>query len=318
MLTQIYTSTKIISYQQPSVIPAHMSYIRDWDALVLWNYQRLDKIFRDASQCVLASSITGITNAYYLNRIGGRHAWARWTSGPVAFNIYGCDNITGLLHDEELLNPSWKPLVGQIKTGSYVDDFKGYLITGYSSGKIRIYNLENGFVVVDIDIPGGPNYDNICYVKEGVVVAIHHSTGKIAIIDYYNFIILFQSGVGACLRSAYDCLHNIFITLQSDKKTRVYTMDVVPSNLLNPEFIPSVPHQHRLMGSLVRTKLTGSYGGPCEGWCVDWEILGAPPKGWLQKTQSGTDKDGYAWNYYFGPRAVGEIGSETIKVTVKL
>jgi hypothetical protein len=49
---------------------------------------------------------------------------------------------------------------------------------------------------------------------------------------------------------------------------------------------------------------------------VHWSLKGLPARGYLLKDKSKTDADGYAENFYFGPAAVGEVGSETIQVRV--
>jgi len=306
MLELTYTSSRTFTIYS-GFTPFHLAYLRSWDAMVLFGYQKLDKLFRDGSQANL-----GVANTYLSmgNRVGGRHFWF---SGS---DFLAADEITGQYHYSEILNPTWKPNAGACRNGDYLDEVAGLFLHSQTSGKIEVFGLADGVKLGEILDPGGPYYDNLAYAGQGKVMAFHHGTGKLALVDYLNRTVVFKSKVNPCWRSAYDCLHNLVITIQSDRKVRVYALVPLPATLSAPAFMPTAPHQHRLLGSMVQTRLTGDQGEACGGWWVHWSLKGLPAKGYLLKDKSKTDANGYAENFYFGPAAVGEVGSETIQVRV--
>jgi hypothetical protein len=306
MLELIYTSSRTFNIYS-GFTPFHLAYMRSWDAMVLFGYQKLDKLFRDGSQANL-----GVANTYLSmgNRVGGRHFWL---SGS---DFLAANEITGQYHYSEILNPTWKPAAGACRGGDYLDDVAGLFLHSQTSGKIEVFGLADGVKLGEILDPGGPYYDNLAYAGQGKVMSFHHNTGKLALVDYLNRTVVFKSKVSPCWRSAYDCLHNLVITIQPDRKVRVYALVPVPATLTAPAFVPAAPHQHRLLGSKVQTRLIGDQGEPCGGWWVHWSLKGLPARGYLLKDKSKTDADGYAQNFYFGPAAVGEVGNETIQVRV--
>jgi hypothetical protein len=117
--------------------------------------------------------------------------------------------------------------------------------------------------------------------------------------------------------AAYDCLHRLIVTVETDLKVRLFTLDPVPATLSSPVFVPAEAHHHRLTGGRVQTRLTGGDGEPCGNYWIHWNLLGSP-KGELLKDKSKTDGNGYAENYYYGPPPSGTIGEETILVSVKV
>ncbi len=303
MLELLYTSTKTIA---PEPEPSHLCYLSSWDAMLLYSYNKLDKLFRDGTQVSL-----GVTTASsYItmgNRAGGRHFYCSWNLAV----IYAADEITGQPHYADILNPAWKPNFIYTSAGGYVDDSAGILLRSASAGKIEIFRLSDGTKLGEILDPGGPLYDNLAYAGDGKVAAFHHASGKLALMDYVNRTVLFKSKVAPCLCSAYDCLHNLAITVQSDKKVRVYSMIPIPALLSAPTFNPVPAQVNRLAGHPLRTRLTGDTNEPCSGYRIDWS-LASPAKGYLDKTSSQTDADGYAENFYFGK----SLGAETVQVEV--
>ncbi len=118
--------------------------------------------------------------------------------------------------------------------------------------------------------------------------------------------------------AAFDCIHNLVISVESDKLVRLYTT-TPPRPISRPRVFPATD-QHRLMGSRVLTRLTGS-AGEVARLLDQWSLAGIPadpPKGALLTNVSKTDANGYAENYYFGPREVGSTGYELIQVGVRV
>jgi len=105
----------------------------------------------------------------------------------------------------------------------------------------------------------------------------------------------------------------VLAAIGTDHRTRVYCREAWPFTLSNPVFEP--PAVYGLKGNIVKVRLTGQEGEPCPGWWVHWELEGVmgAPLGYLDKYVSRTDKDGWAWNTYFGPddNAVGQTKIKT-------
>ena len=146
-------------------------------------------------------------------------------------------------------------------------------------------------------------------------MAFRHDTGDVALVDYQGKKVLWKSKVRPCRWSAYDCLHDLIITVESDKLVRIYLLNPVPATLTAPTFTPAA---QRFQGCVVKTRLRGAHGEVCPGYWVRWEITGSPPKGARFKLASKTDENGYAENFYYGPAQGEEIGAETLKVSVKV
>jgi len=317
MLEQIYTSSKAVT-PNPLTNPNQLIFLRDWGAMLLGNYTLLDKIFLDGTQANLGVVGTGST---LLNRARGRHAWGIQSgSSPYAFTIYSADETTGQL---EILNPltsSWQPPNGGLRVGDFIDDEAGLLLRAFWGGglaKVAKVNLLTGEQIGGLLVLGAagfPAYTNIAYAGPGKVMACEYGSGLLAIIDYLNWEILQLSTLGGAVRlMAYDSLHDLVIALDLDWHVRLYTLAVVPATLSAPAFYPTASEVTLKVGRKIRMRLTGAAGEPCSGWWVHWQLR-TPAQGYLEKTRSQTDADGYAWNYHYGP--VAGSGSEIFDVRV--
>lgn len=305
MLELLYTSTKTVTL----LSTFHLVYLRSWDALLLFSSGKLYKVFRDGTQINLGAAIAG-TSISMGNRVEGRHIWGTLPPDPTV--ICAADEITGQPHYIDVLNPTWNP-GANFRAGDYLDEAAGLLLHSKSAGVIEIFRLADGVKLGEIADLGGPYYDNLAYAGQGKIAAFHHATGQLALVDYINRTVVFRSTVAPCVRSAYDCRHDLAITIQSDQKVRVYLMAALPAQLSVPAFNPVPAQVNRLAGYAVRTRLTGDMGEPCAGYLVNWG-LAAPAKGFLEKAGSLTDADGYAENFYFGQ----SLGEETIQVGVTI
>jgi hypothetical protein len=115
------------------------------------------------------------------------------------------------------------------------------------------------------------------------------------------------------LLAAYDFNHGLVLTIETDGKVRTYLTTPAPASLSAPVFTPSTVRC--LRGHQVSCRLTGDQGEPCPGYVVDWSLVSS--QGWLKQRQTVTDDQGYASNYYFGPRS-GAGGTETLQAEVNL
>ena len=307
MLEQIYTSTKVLSFES-GFQPGGLCYLASWDAFFLLNYTRVDKVFRDGTQVNIGKPISGWSMG---NRLGGRHFWFPYTTSPI--DCYAVDEITGQYCPEEILNPAWKIPFGTWRAGDYIDEMAGLFLHNNYNGLIEIFRLSDGFQIGQIQVPSGPSYDSIIYVSPGLAMALDKGSGKVALLDYRTLALVWQSKVAPFVAAAYDCRHNLVVTLGADRKLRIYLITPLPAILSSPAFSPS-GNPYRLAGKKVTTLLTGDMGEPCPDYWIHWELLGIPPKGSLWKNKSKTDSLGQAETYYFGPADI--IGEETIRVRV--
>ena len=317
MLEQIYTSTKQVT-PNPATNPTQLIFLRDWGAMLLGNYSRLDKIFLDGTQANLGVVGTSLT---LLNRVRGRHAWAIQSgAAPYSYTIYSADETTGQLQILNPLTSSWQPPNGGLGAGDFIDDEAGFLLRAFWGGgltKLKKINLLTGDQIGDLLVLGStgfPAYTNMAYAGPGKVMACEYGSGKLAIVDYLNWEILQQSTVGGTVHlMAYDSLHDLVIALDLDWHVRLFTLAVVPASLSAPEFYPLASGVTLKVGRKIRVRLTGAAGESCAGWWVHWQLR-APAQGYLEKARSQTDSGGYAWNYHYGP--VAGTGSETFDVRV--
>jgi hypothetical protein len=311
MLELLYTSTKALDFFNPyGFVPGFMGFIESWDAMLLLNYQRLDKVFRDGTQVYLGSPSW---NWSLGSRQGGRAIWFPYSTNPVS--VYAADEITGQPRPEEILNPSWPIPFMSWKSGDCLDDLLGLFIHSQfgMNGPIKIFRLQDGYLLGQMPVTGA-SYDFLAPAGPGRVLACLKSSGQVALLDYVHQTWLWQGRVRPFLCACYDLHHNLVITLEGDKKIRVYLTTAAPATLAAPSFNPAVAQAHRLHGYKVKARLTGDGGEACPGYWIAWTLTGQPPKGYLDQPYSQTDQEGYAENYYFGPAAAGDIGSETIQV----
>jgi hypothetical protein len=309
MLELLYTSTKNLTLAPYGSI-GFFAYIQAWDAFLFSDGQKLYKVFRDGSQFPIGVPPGGFALG---NRVGSRHFWLRdyvpWDGGQ----CYGADDITGQYEPLQILNPSWTLGTALWAAGNYLDEVQGlYLVRG-SYGVISVYRLEDGTLQGTI-APAGVSiwgYDNLAAVRTGQVLAFQAASGDVALLDYVHLQVLWQGKVPPFRAAAYDATNNLIVTVGTDLVLRIYLLTPIPAALSSPEFYPAVTRVSREIGYPVRVRLTAADGEPCPKYVINW----SPPNlGFLDKTQSLTDLNGYAWNFYFGPPAA--TGSETLQAEV--
>ena len=301
MLELLYSSAKTVNLGGAPFL----SYIQAWEALLISDVSLgLNKVFLDGSQFRIGryAPILG-------SRVGGRIWWG-W-GGVGAQNLYGVDDLTAQPDFGVLLNSSWPIPPGNCATGDYVDEQEGYFL--HRAGYAEIYRLSDGLQLGTVDPGWGVvAVDGFAYAGPKRVLAYHGASGQVALIDYVLQTILSQSTVRPFALAAYDCLHNLVVTIEIDGRVRVYLTTPAPAALSAPVFDPSTVRC--LQGHQVQVRLTGDHGEPCPGYVVDWSLEGSI--GWLSSPQSQTNENGYASNYYFGPRSGS--GTEMVQARVAL
>jgi len=108
--------------------------------------------------------------------------------------------------------------------------------------------------------------------------------------------VLWKSKIRPCRWSAYDCLHDLVITVESDKLVRIYLLNPVPVTLTAP---PS-PRGPEVPGCVVKTRLKERTGKLARATGYAGR-LPESSQGALFKMASKTDENGYAENFYYGP-----------------
>jgi hypothetical protein len=308
VLEQIYTSRKAvtISYSWSYVA---MVYLRTWDALIFFTWPNPSacyKLFRDGSQ---AKMLEGMPSVGLITRVEGRHAWLD-TYFLTEGRIYPADEITGNYHVDTILNSNCLSPYGY---HPFIDDKARLLLATYVNGLVHRYDLDTGAEIAPtLTLATRDLYDQIAWAGNGRVFVGHKGSGRMALIDYFTWQILWQSKVRPCAAMAYDCLHDLIITVESDGLVRLYITDPVPAELSPPVFVPDSLTQYRLKGSKVKTRLTGDVGEVIPNRIVTWSLLNG--KGYLEKDKTLTDGAGWAKNYYFGPEVSGVTGAETVQV----
>jgi hypothetical protein len=310
MLEQIYTSTKTVTAPNWSYVS--LAYLKARDALLFHAFGSTSiayKLFRDGSQVKM---LEGLPSINLITREGGRHAWFDATAGTYG-KIYAADEITANYHIDTVLNPNCIWPMGTAFANFFIDDQAGLLLMIYTNGRVHRYELSTGAEMLPyLTLATNEIYTHMAWAGTGRVFVGCKSSGRVALVDYQAWQILWQSKVQPCAAMAYDCLHNLIVTVESDGLVRLYITDPVPAQLSAPVFVPDSLTQYRLKGSKVRTQLTGDVGELIPNRVITWSLLN--DKGYLENEKTLTDENGEAENFYFGPEVSGVTGAESIKV----
>ena len=209
----------------------------------------------------------------------------------------------------------------------YINNF-GYISVYTIIGDTTVTGPVSAGNVDTISVSG---WKQLMPYKTGQLFAYNKTNGRIAILD----IALLLSGLDAeaakvsdsAVGSWFDYVwynpwNKLFHGLtESTGTVTAYTDLVQPDALSNPELLDVGSPLHPVQGTRLRTRLTSAVTGhptqtfePVKDWLVDWNLLGL---GSLERSQSKTDSNGYATNYYFGPlTAAGLPAQEEIGVSV--
>jgi hypothetical protein len=306
MYEKIFESTKLVQPVATGDSWQHLGYVSTWDAFMAQSNSEWSRVFRDGSRVKFGKP----SGSYaMLGRVKGFQAyWSLWS-----LKVNPAFEINGLPNPNEVLNPNWDIGYSQgpsALAGKFIDDFNQVYLNQPNASRIDIHNLENGQKVGEIIHNVGEYFASIAWVQPGQVAGLCRTSGKVRIMEYLRNPGVLESGrIDPFKVAAYDSTFHLFVTIGTDHKTRVYCREAWPYALSNPVFEPA--QVYGLKANLVKTRLTGQDGEPCPDWWVNWELLGVggnAPLGYLDKYVSQTDKNGYAWNLYFGPddNAVGQ------------
>ena len=327
MYEKTFESTKLVTPGGAS--PANwtqMIFVTPWDAFFCANTWEWARVFRDGTKVAYGVPSGGYTP---IPRVGG---YAGFYSGNG--RVYGTYEIDQLPNPNEVLNPDWPipyALAPWTNVGAFLDDQNQRYLYQPNANSVRVYDLRTGAILGTITHNTGEYFKSLNWVQHGQVAGLASSSGKVKIIDYLFGLNVVEAGrIDPHRVAAYDSAFQVLVSIGVDHKTRVYCREAWPYALSNPVFDPATVYG--LKGNTVKVRLTGQEGEPCPGWWVHWYLAGgwwspgdghgAPaqqffPLGYLDKHVSKTDKDGYAWNLYFGPDD-GETGHTTIRCSVVL
>lgn len=302
MLENYYISTKVLT--NVSTYGSFL-FVRSWDA-ILQMYTSLNKVFRDGTQIPI-STITSSNYHVYISMSGGKVAYmgtsyktlyrtCQFTMQPI---------LTSLISEHEFSGSNLGP-------GDYIDEERKLVFHRTSNGRIaKVYHLDTGELLKTITLTTSSAVFYYHYAGNGRFCAIGVN-GHVIIYDYVGWEIVQYSLLGMnILTGTYDCNCNIIIAVNSTYHIYVFGLDDSGNGLSVPVFSPT-GNKYLYSGYRLSTRLTGQGGTPIANAWINWELLGI--KGTLEKAYSLTDANGYAWNYYWCPTDVSQIGSETVRV----
>jgi len=309
MYEKTFESTKLATPKDSAAPWTQMIFVTPWDAFFCANMWEWARVFRDGTRVAYGVPSGGYTP---LPRVGG---YAAFYSGNG--RVYGAYEIDQLPNPNEVLNPDWLIDYSHASSslvGAFIDDRNQRYLHQPNASSVRVYDLRTGAVLGAITHNTGEYFKSLNWVQHGQVAGICSGSGKVKIMDYLSGMNVVEAGrIDPHRVAAYDSAFNVLVAIGTDHKTRVYCREAWPYTLSNPVFDPAAVYG--LKGNTVKVRLTGQEGEPCPGWWIHWELVGVggAPLGYLDKYVSQTDKDGWAWNLYFGPddNAVGQTKIRT-------
>ena len=325
MYEKTFESTKLAT--PGGAIPQNwtqMIFVTPWDAFFCVNLWEWARVFRDGTKVVYGTPSGSYTP---LPRVGGYTSFYNGSG-----YVYGAYEIDQLPNPNEVLNPDWVIPYGLAPSsivGAFIDDLNQRYVRPQNANVLGVYDLKTGALIGSVTHNAGEYFKTIAWVQEGQVAGICTNNGKVKIMDYLFGLKVIESGrIDPHRVAAYDSAFHVIVAIGTDHKTRVYCREAWPYVLSNPVFEPA--QVYGLKGNTVKVRLTGQEGEPCPGWWVHWALEGVSPVygdphgppvlpgadaplGYLDKYVSQTDRDGYAWNLYFGPddNAVGQCKLRT-------
>jgi len=234
------------------------------------------------------------------------------------------------------------PLLSLGDSGGIWLEKKKRVLTIDSVGEVRAFTIASdksasGPVSFGkIDGGSSSGWTQFVSYSESVLAIYNSTTGRLLFFDKDLLVSgantqaaqIRNSSIGTGYNGVAFSLHNkVWWAIDIISSTLAFVIiwaDVVqPDTLAAPTFLDlNVPASNLLtdQGSRLRTRVTSSVPSPAadenvKDWIVNWSNTGL---GTLEKTQSKTDKDGYAFNYLFGPIVdPGAPTASTVKVTIQ-
>ena len=300
MLENYYISSKIIPVYT-SVNGSRFLFCRNWDAILSLHSSKLYKIFRDGTSFIVSPNANSV--------------WLSMAGGELAALISGKLYRTCKFSLQPIYTSPISPYTftaSQLSYGDFIDEERKLVFHKYSGGRIvEVYDLITGDLIRTETISTATSIMNYYYYGEGRFIAIG-SNGHVVIYDYVGWRVVQFSHMGITNRAAtYDCNSNVILMVDIDGKIRVFGLEDSGNGLSSPAFSPT-GNKYLYSGYVLSTRLTGAGGNPIPNAWVNWELVGI--KGTLEKPYSLTDANGYAWNYYWCPTDISQLGSETVRV----
>jgi hypothetical protein len=300
MLEKLSTGAKIITGSLGSAVRL-LHWVDAWEAAY---YNATDnygarKIFRDGTTIAFTATIT----EQYVCALAGGGPVKRTTSSP--YKIYALNPFTGLFALEELLS-----FTTVLTNRDFIDPDRNLILrrAGALGNQINAYNLTGAVLWTQIVSQA---FDCIHWVRDRQVALLGFANGSVQIFDYVARETLMNSKIDPCLLSCYDHTRHTILAIQANGTTRGWHPTPVPAQF---GAVTATPAPAQFTGSRLSVQLQGDVGEPCPNWWVKWRLEN--DKGSLEKPQSKTDAQGYAYNYWFGPETV--LGAEKVICEVEV
>jgi hypothetical protein len=303
MLKCFYTSTKQVPHYSEI---GCVIFERSWDAMFVNYGYNLMKVFKDGTSIRFGGCTSNIA---YLGMAGGTLAYWNYFDGRP---IKCCPFTAQPIYTSPLSSYSFN--LSMMYAGDFIDVERGLVfhIDGYGAGRYaKVYNLTTGALIKTVMVSNSGGMYTYHYAGNGRLCAISTS-GVVSLYDYVGDTIIQSSNLGISVKAAtYDCNYNIILAITTNGYVKVYGLTDDGDGLSAPTFLPT-GNKYLYSGYKLTTRLLGSGSTPIANVWINWEVVGF--KGVLEKPYSITDKNGYAYNYYWCPTDVSLVGTETIRV----
>jgi hypothetical protein len=297
MNEKFFTSTKLA---RPAILTdswKSMCYVSTWDAFIAQSIAEYSRVFRDGTKVKFGKP----SGSYIM--LGRVKGFPAYYSGST-YKVYGAYEINGIINPNEILNPDWNigySIAPSVVSAGFIDDIRQVYLHQASNNWIDIYNLATGVKIAEIVHNAGSRFYSLAWAGQERVAGLCPN-GTVMIMNYLGSPQLLTTGLIDSFKiGAFDCTYETFFTIGTDYIARVYSGDAPPTTLSAPAFDPATVHG--LMGNLVSVRLTGYNSRVFPNYRVSWDLVsvGSGVIGSLEKTDSLTDEDGYAYNRYIGP-----------------
>jgi len=309
MLELLYTAPNKSLDKDGNIFGTYLSILfkRDWDCLMIQNGYDLYKVFRDGT-IILVGSV--FSNTAFAALTEGKAACIQFLNGMV-YNV--CEFTCQPIYTSPLCITTLPGNSMGIWSNDYIDTDQKLIFHKEGNGhSFNVYQLgdDNPWIKTITPVSEG-NIFFYSYAGKGRLCMIS-TAGTVLIYDIVSWQVVQHSQLGININCAsYDCTYNLILALDTNGYMRVFSMNDLGNTLSVPYLIPG-GNVYRYSGYKVATRLTGVTNAGIPNKIIRWSLTNH--KGWLEKSYSLTDKNGYAYNFYFAPTD-GAIGAESISVS---
>ena len=320
MRRHVFTSEKTGIWSVP--YPWWFAYQRSGDFVHLYSSQgKMYRVFEDGTalySCNIVSWMVGpIMGSIEHNLLGS------------GYTFYRMDQSTGARREVIAVTVPAYLYIDPLRILWLEKEYRFVRVNYY--GYASIYTLEQDKTVTgpvsagNVDVWAGGGWKQLIPYKEGLFVVYNRENGRLAILDVAHLLSSLDAEASKISDTAigvgfdyvwYTPWNKMFHGITWATGTVAAYVDMVqPDVLSEPELLDIVSPLHPVQGTRLRTRLTSAVVGhptqafePVKDWLVDWNLAGF---GALQRSQSKTDKDGYAENYYYGPLTGAGLPAQT-------